>query len=104
MGCSSTTFKEIAETMALTVAAVVGFHIAGDNFCVRAKLKGQVHWHSRMNPEATGFVTARSNHAATAATSNNEWFASQPWIVFALYCNKEGIQIEVYNVSFHATN
>jgi len=57
-----------------------------------------------MNPEPAGFVTACRNNAAATATSDDKRFASQPWIVFAFYGNKEGIEIEVYDVSFHTTN
>jgi hypothetical protein len=57
-----------------------------------------------MDSELPRFITACCHYTPSAAAPDDQGLASELFIAPALYRDKKSIQIEVYDVPFHASN
>jgi hypothetical protein len=55
-----------------------------------------------VHAKAPGFITTGGDDSATTAAAYNERASLQPRISLALHSYKKGVQIQVYDVPFHA--
>jgi hypothetical protein len=56
-----------------------------------------------MHTKLPCLIAARGNYAPATAASYNEGFAKKPAVFFAFHRHKKGVQVQMYDVSFHET-
>ena len=78
----------------------VHFRIPPDNDGIVAKIPGQLHGHGRMYPVLPRLITAAGHHSTIRQSSYNHRLSHQAAVPQTLDRYKEGIQVEVHDISF----